>query len=189
MRDNLGSLFEQVVENFPDNSAIVYSEENKITYKELNALSNDIISLFQGFELEKGDVVIIGGDKSALMFASIIASIKTGIIYSIFDLDQPEYRFTGILDQCRPSLVISPDTKFFDVASKHNVNYQLFSEIINTCDLDLDYLQSNSPGINDLVYIVFTSGSTGVPMDRMFDEKEISPPFYGSIMTFFCQKP
>ena len=77
---NLGSLFEEIVSKYKNNNAILYPDGRKLTYSDLSEITQKTVSKFRSLGLVKDDKLLISGDKSPLMFASIIAALKIGIV-------------------------------------------------------------------------------------------------------------
>ncbi len=164
--NNLGDVFVKIASENKDNIAIMYSDNKKITYSNLNNISNNINSKFLSLNLIKGDRILISGDKSPLMFGAIIASLKAGIIYSIFDPDMPDERLKGVVITCAPHLLIGSSEKHISIANKSNVEYMFLSELedqANNHKKPTLLSKNDLPSGADVAYIVFTSGSTGTP--------------------------
>ena len=143
---NLAIRFQEVASQHGDRTAIWFSENNQITYAELNQTANRIARFMIERGAKKGDVVCLSGEKSSNTFASVIASLKLGCIYSILHPDSPPERLRKILSTCRPKLLLSePDFKSLDNFEDGNLP-------------ETRYVTGSDPA-----YIMFTSGSTGFP--------------------------
>ena len=163
---NLGSLFEEIVSKYKNNNAILYPDGRKLTYSDLSEITQKTVSKFRSLGLVKDDKLLISGDKSPLMFASIIAALKIGIVYSVFDSDIPGERLKKIIQLCQPSLLMGSTNDHINIAAENIVDACLFSELegvplIEQLNTNLKDDDSNSG--TDIAYIVFTSGSTGSP--------------------------
>jgi D-alanine--poly(phosphoribitol) ligase subunit 1 len=172
--NNLGNLFETIVSKNKDKESIVYADGRKITYAALDDISRRIASKFHSKGLIKGDRVLISGDKSPLMFASIIAALKIGIIYSIYDSEMPVDRLKLIVLTCEPRILLGSVKEHISVAMECGVVPILFSdlkfELESQPEPEPEFLRAkiclikkDDPCGADMAYIVFTSGSTGAP--------------------------
>ena len=164
--NNLGELFEVIASKYKDNVAIIYSDGRKYTYSALNSISRGIVSKFNSLGLIKGDRVLISGDKSPLMFAAIIAALKNGVIYSIYDPDVPGLRLKQIALVCEPRVLIGSSNEHLAIAMECGVDSVLFSELeaeSKSPQANMVLSKSDSPCSDDIAYVVFTSGSTGAP--------------------------
>lgn len=164
--DNLGALFEAIVSKYNDHDAIVYADGRKLTYSALNDISKRVGSKLRSLGFVKGDRILISGDKSPLMFASIIAALKIGVIYSIYDSDIPGARLKQIVQICGPRVLVGSSQEHFAVAKECGVDSVLFSELeaeSQVTEPNIVLSKDDSPCGVDIAYIVFTSGSTGAP--------------------------
>jgi D-alanine--poly(phosphoribitol) ligase subunit 1 len=164
---NVGSLFSKVSAGVSGRIALKYPDDRTVTYGELDALSGRIAHFFYARGLAKGDVVAIFNNKSPLGYASMLAALKAGIIYTNLDLTSPFERVKKILERCKPKLLL------FDVDSEirkdiaglgiPSVNiYDNFEGQLNGYAATMPAAAKNICG-TDPAYIMFTSGSTGFP--------------------------
>jgi D-alanine--poly(phosphoribitol) ligase subunit 1 len=163
---NLGTLFSMIASKYKKNDAIVYGDGTKLTYLDLDDLSERVASILRAKGFIKGDTILIAGDKSPLMFASIVATLKIGVAYSLFDADIPTYRLAKIIQVCKPRMIVGSNLSHCDTANECNTKSILLSALndaLNTIEPNESLPQSGAPCGNDLAYIVFTSGSTGTP--------------------------
>jgi D-alanine--poly(phosphoribitol) ligase subunit 1 len=139
---NLGQAFEKVVRQIPGNTALWFTPTDQIWYHSLNERASQIARFLLAEGIKKGDVVAIRGEKEPNVYASLLACLKIGAIYVVYDPDSPQPRLDKIFQTCRPK-------KFLPVAR---------------C---LDHGRENLTDQNvtgaDPAYIMYTSGSTGMP--------------------------
>ncbi len=158
---NLGALFQSVVGKFGDKTALHFPDDTKLTFNELDTISNNLVSVISNAGLKQYDVCAIAGVKKPLTYATMIACLKLGVTYSYFDPESPAERLLKIFKQCEPKLVVG----YFDEvdADLKNEGYPTFDlnstipvSILHS--IDLTVIEGNTPA-----YIMFTSGSTGFP--------------------------
>jgi D-alanine--poly(phosphoribitol) ligase subunit 1 len=165
---NLAIRFQNIVEQFPQRGSLWFNEGGIYTYADLNRRANRLARLLLEHGLTSGDVVCISGAKNIHSFALMLACLKLGVAYSIFDPDSPPERLRKIFSTCRPRLAGMDDglsRKFSEVLAELQV------APINTDELDsrMEGLDDSNLSISRNVtgtnpsYIMFTSGSTGVP--------------------------
>jgi D-alanine--poly(phosphoribitol) ligase subunit 1 len=161
---NLANRFEDVASQHADQIALWFSENNQLTYANLNQLANRIARLLLDRGAKKGAVVCISGEKSAGTFASMLACLKIGCIYAILDPDSPVERLRKILSTCRPKLLIA-ETEFSNRLPE--LTAELDITVINDLNVESydgsDLSETRDVTGSDAAYIMFTSGSTGFP--------------------------
>ena len=140
-------------------------DDLKVSYDKLNDTANRIAHLLLEKGVCKSDVVALSSIKNLTTFSTIIACLKIGAIYCVFDRKSPKKRLNRIFENCKPRFI---------VIDKSLGNFS-FDE--NTIILDLhDSLQKKiqsmpvkSPDTlkkihgGNPAYIMYTSGSTGSP--------------------------
>ncbi|MEP6894769.1 MAG: amino acid adenylation domain-containing protein [Chloroflexota bacterium] len=165
---NLAIRFEHIVESYPGHIALWFNEHETYSYIELNQRANRLARLLQQEGLDSGDVVCISGSKSIHTFSLMLACLKLGIAYSIFDPDSPLERLRKIFLTCRPHLVAAEGSL---LNSLDNSLTELLISSINADELvnrmssfeDTNMQVSATITGTTPAYIMFTSGSTGVP--------------------------
>src|SRR5712671_4693521 len=103
---NLAIRFQRVGADHPQRVALWLSNDETITYGELNKLANRLARLLSAKGVGLGDVVCLSGKKTIRTFAFVIGCLKLGAVYSVLDPDSPRERLRKILATCAPRLVI-----------------------------------------------------------------------------------
>ena len=173
-KNTLYSLFEKVVDQFPDATALL-SEDTSLSYIELDQKANQLANFMYSQGIGVGDFVAVYLDRSIKPIISIMAILKAGATYIPIDPSYPEDRIQYILEEASVSLVISErglaDNKknkigcpvlFLDdlnILNQHS-KVRLSQQLITASD-------------NDLCYILFTSGTTGRPKGIMTEHRNV----------------
>ncbi|WP_264530605.1 non-ribosomal peptide synthetase [Flavobacterium sp. N502540] len=148
------SFFAEQVERNPQNTALVYQDKS-FTYSELDAVSNQLAHFLEKqYLLEKEDLIAILLPKSEWQIISILAILKAGCAYVPIASDYPESRIRFILEDTKCKLVVSE------------------KEIADFLSAQSQYSESKtiSPlSPSSLAYIMYTSGSTGVPKGALIE--------------------
>lgn len=159
---SIHQMFEKTVKNYPDKIAVVFEKE-KITYNELNKKANKLARLLIQKGLQKGDVVGVLVDKSSEYMIAILGVLKAGCVYMPISEEMPEERIKYVIDDSSTKIIIT--TKYFDKISdlRDKIYIDIKDEysdyyfIENDTNLNLDTVST------DKAYIMYTSGTTGVP--------------------------
>ncbi|MCU0473980.1 MAG: amino acid adenylation domain-containing protein [Bacteroidales bacterium] len=174
---NLGLLFYSIAAEEPDNSAILFSENEKVNFQELNCLSNQIARYLLDLKVNKNDVVGIFNNKTKESYALMLACLKTGAIYVNLDDTSPFERLKKIIDRCNPVLLAYDQEALLNTITDFKIPLlDIFSksfftklETYSNEDLDLTSLISS----DNPAYIMFTSGSTGFPKGAVMTHQNL----------------
>lgn len=102
---NLGIKFEDIVKQYPDNTAIKFPDSLSISYSKLNNKANQFARYLLKNGINKYDVVCIAGIKNVNTYICMLACLKIGAVYSIFDDKIPNQRLERIISRCLPKLL------------------------------------------------------------------------------------
>ena len=166
----LQALFEEQVEKTPEQIALIY-ESTKITYKTLNEKVNQLAHLLRSKGVQKGILVGLMFERSIKMIISILAVVKAGASYLPLDAANPKERIMGIIEDAKPSILLTHKHLFQEEIDLEIVNIDLIEAELNkqsTANLEI---QNTS---EDIAYVMYTSGSTGKPKGTLIRHKGIS---------------
>jgi len=167
---NIGLFFNDVLAKHSSETALRYSQHH-YTYGDLSSLINRLTCILLHRDLKCGDVIAIGNSKQPMSYALMLASLKLGIAYVNLDLESPTHRNIKILQTCNPSILFYDDaeykTEIFKLAKAQECPH-LFLDENDTREISKED-KENHLKLCQLVdgstvaYIMFTSGSTGMP--------------------------
>lgn len=154
-------LFEAQVAKTPDAVAVV-CEDRRLTYRELNARSNQLARHLRSLGIGPDVLVGICVERSVEMIVGLLGILKAGGAYVPLDPNYPQGRLALMIEDAGVSILLTTTE-----LSKNLAGDEL--SIINLdCDDDAitgspdDNPVANATG-KSLAYVLFTSGSTGTP--------------------------
>lgn len=191
-RYNLGIEFYKVSETYSGRTALQYPDGTRLTYKDLNLLSNQWGRYLHKSGIGKGDVIAVFNEKSPLAYSLMLGCLKTGVIYTNLDITSPWARIHKIINNCEPKMVFidqdeSPLFKEFAAAFPDMGIVNLQDRPLHGILTDLEASDlSSSSDIHggDPAYIMFTSGSTGFPKGAVMSHSNVLNFIKWGKMTF-----
>ncbi|KAH8647773.1 hypothetical protein BX600DRAFT_530728 [Xylariales sp. PMI_506] len=138
--------------------------DGSLTYAELDDLSGRLASYLASIGIGPGNIVPLCFEKSMWYPVAALGAIRAGAACVAMDSTQPESRLRSIVSQIGPSHVISSanNEELANRISDANVVVVGLDRIIKlSASLEVNQLPTVRP--SDTLYVVFTSGSTGVP--------------------------
>ncbi|MCP5003115.1 MAG: AMP-binding protein, partial [Planctomycetes bacterium] len=162
-------LFEAQVEKTPDNIAVVF-EEQVLSYCELNTkvnqLASHLITLGVGAETMVG--VCVG--RSLDMMVGLLGILKAGGAYVPLDPEYPRERLRFMLENANVPVLLSQShlLERLPVFTTKVVCLDSEWEEISCCSQENPERRS---GPENLMYVIHTSGSTGVPSGVMIEHR------------------
>ncbi|MCK4259562.1 MAG: non-ribosomal peptide synthase/polyketide synthase, partial [Halanaerobiales bacterium] len=168
----LHELFEEKVENTPDNTAVVLrtrAGEMMLSYRELNEKANRLARTLREKGVKSNSIVGILVDRSLEMLVGIFGILKAGGAYLPITPEYPEDRIQYMLNDSQTNIVLTQ--------SKH-VEKVMFNEEVIDLEDNKAYSSNgeNLENINtakDLAYVIYTSGSTGKPKGVLVEHQSV----------------
>ncbi|TLD11150.1 hypothetical protein PgNI_05487 [Pyricularia grisea] len=158
-------LIEATAHRQPEDCAVC-AWDGSLSYSDLEALSRRLALYLVSLGVGPGTTVPLCFEKSMWYPVAALAVMRAGAACLAMDSTQPEARLRSIVQQVNPTLILS-STSTEELASRLS-SARVLSVDENTMqqfhfsNLDRNLsLPKTSP--TDVLYIVFTSGSTGVP--------------------------
>ncbi len=169
-KNGLLELFEEQVEQTPNNIALTY-KGTSLTYRELNNKSNQLASyLYKSFEIKPDDLICLCLNRSEYLLISILAVLKTGAAYVPIDPNHPNDRAKHILEDTKSQLLLTNETysnRFKDL------DIQILGIDSVFTKKEISFQKTNNLNIDrgSLVYVLYTSGTTGAPKGVVLEER------------------
>ena len=138
-------------------------EKAALTWSGVRALARSVGTWIAGHAAEQSPVLLMM-DKSPACAAAMFGCLYAGCFYSPMDAAMPEKRMRLIADVLRPALILC-ERKYAAAAARIGgaVPAVILEDIPAGEDGELLRRRALSHVDTDLMYVLFTSGSTGVP--------------------------
>ncbi|ORX78898.1 acetyl-CoA synthetase-like protein [Anaeromyces robustus] len=153
--------FVKMAEKQPEKVAVVCGEV-KLSYGELDRMSNSLGHYLRENGVERNDIVPVISERSAYYIISTLAINKAGGAFLPIDTKLPKERVQFILGEVKPKLILFYNT--------YSIIENLKDQPYQFCDLSqFDYEKNSTTPLttinepDDTCYVLFTSGTTGKP--------------------------
>jgi iturin family lipopeptide synthetase B len=145
------------------------NRSEKIAYEKLEELSASFATYFK--DLKKGSRIAVIGDKNEELPALAYSIMRNGYVYLPLNNAWPKNRILQTLEIANCShIVISDDSEILKLPDYISVYKDVFSaEPLNTSNF--------RPAMEDEAYLLFTSGSSGVPKGVSLSHANLSSFF------------
>ena len=163
MQINVLEYLDHTAERLPDKTAFI-DEKCSVTFRETAEYMNAIAS----YLLRRGycnEGIAVYMSKGVHMITAFFGVIAAGCFYIPIDEEMPSERIAAILENCKTGLMICDGTTIEKASHfSDKIVSVLFDDIVTT-DAEAEMLRSVRDNAldTDLIYVVFTSGSTGAP--------------------------
>ena len=168
MQSDVLQWLDKTALNMPDKLAL-YDSQTQVTYgnfrKKSITLANKIIEIENMLGNKEKQPIVVFMEKSVKVVISFLGIAYSGNFYSFIDTEMPEYRVDRILEVLCPQIVIT-SKKLKRNFEKFNFSgeYIFYDEEIYDPIFEKVVKEKTEKIIDtDLLYIYFTSGSTGIP--------------------------
>lgn len=171
MITNVLQYLRKSVDKYPDKMALI--DENKsVTFKEINDRAMRLASciLAQCGEIYNMPIAVYM-DKSVDSIISFMGILYSGNFYVPIDKKSPQERINRILEVLAPVAIITQGEQPDDLKKWKNIDYEDSKETF----FDEEKMLTHLKHVLDVdpVYVLFTSGSTGIPKGVAINHKSV----------------
>ncbi|NIM16717.1 MAG: amino acid adenylation domain-containing protein [Candidatus Aminicenantes bacterium] len=164
-------LFEKQAAKTADNIAVEFEDE-QLTYRELNACSNQLARILKERYVGQQQIVGIIQESSLELVIGILAVLKAGYIYLPIEPQTPRQRIKYMFDDSDVQTVLTAKSLAHRILEIKNPLSVICMDDIGMSLYSASNLEMVTRG-SDAAYVVYTSGSTGWPKAAVIEHKGI----------------
>lgn len=151
-------VFEKIVSLYPNNIAAVCGNR-EISYGELNEMSERLSMFLLNQHVEKNEVIPVAIEHSIELLVSILALMKIGAVYLPIDPLLPQARKNNLLQIVKARYILTTDDKL----NRADQTAKIISVVEVLNDVQVHHRAFVEVSLDDPVYAMFTSGTSGTP--------------------------
>ncbi|MBQ8961616.1 MAG: AMP-binding protein [Ruminococcus sp.] len=167
-----GVLLGELAEKYGDKTAVV-CEDERISYSELDTMSDSLLAYFLSLGLKKGDIVVLQVPNSLELAVTLFALFKGGIIPVMTLPAHGRYEISGICRLSSPKAYICMDTECHsgciavaesvaeeNACIRHMITGKDIRRQAELGNVPADY---EKPDYTDIALLLLSGGTTGIP--------------------------
>jgi amino acid adenylation domain-containing protein len=159
MTNLLQDYVTRTAQTSPDSDAIVMGSD-RWSYRDVDRFSNNLARRLQASCCGRNDRVALYMPKSPRSIASIIGILKAGCAYVPIDVSGPAARASRIIESAEPGVMLVDETTR---QSLEDIGCGGVLLDVSTIGFESSGCVQTAGERDDAAYILYTSGSTGVP--------------------------
>jgi amino acid adenylation domain-containing protein len=164
LNHSIARRFEKVVSKYPNHIAIKVGESG-LTYDQLNGIANQIAHRILKEHSNQQQRIALLFEHGPDMIASMIGTLKSGNLYVPLDANYPCKRLEYILEDSQSTFIVTNEKNVElaqnIISGSHHKPYLINIDLIPTATSDQNV--NLDLGADHLAYLLYTSGSTGLP--------------------------
>ena len=165
---DVATLFRRAAKAYPDATAVTF-KETRLTYRELDELSDRIAAHILGLGIGQEDVVSILISRSEYMAVTALGVLKSGAAYQPLDPSYPPERLQYMIADAQAKLLIA-DTDLTHLLPDYQGPTLATQDIPSLPEGDVSTATIQP---SNLFILLYTSGTTGQPKGVMLEHRNL----------------
>lgn len=170
VEDCLHRLIEERVHTEP-HAAAVCAWDGTLTYQELDERSTRLAKHIRtAYALKSDEIILLHFEKSMWTVVSMYATLKAGCAYAFLGIQDPRERHRQLIATTRSRLVLISQSLAGAMATHDISQLVVDGDLLHSLPaMDIFFQSDVQP--HNLAFVVFSSGSTGVPKTAMIEHR------------------
>lgn len=175
--------FEIQADKTPDAVAAIFGQE-RLTYAQLNQKANQLARFLRQHGVGEEQLIGVAKKRSLDMLVSVFAILKAGGAYVALDPNYPDDRLEHMINDSGLKVILTQEDLLPQFNYPH-LDVIAIEQVASQCAaLDESELDNLGQQTSSLAYILYTSGSTGLPKGVMLEHRSVSAFIHWAISYF-----